>query len=89
MIAYNFKDLSDRFGTVTYEGVVYALSQDAYFANNGQSEYHCHAVTEAYCNEANEFASPSHLVIWDVINPEAEDESDACDWSSPYNVVAL
>jgi len=70
----------------------YALLQNAYYSNvPGSNAYIANAVTindiknmqaEGYCDDNGypDAAECGHL-SWDIINPNCDDESDACDWS--------
>lgn len=64
--------------TVEFNGKIYELEQDAYGTNNGSNTY------EAL---AHEVGNEDHhvMVVWDVINPEAEMDS-VCDWDNPSDV---
>lgn len=63
---------------VEVEGVEYKTTQDPYVTDAGD-QYQAHAV------DADD---KEYLIIWDVVNEDVEDESDACDWDEPSSVVA-
>ena len=73
-----------QYGTVTYEGVEYALCQQAYCDNYGtdnQVRYHATAI---------DIDGNQYKVTWETIEFDCgelpEDESDACDWDNPISV---
>lgn len=63
--------------TITHDGKTLNIQQEAYPATDGSNTYWAHATDDA---------GNDYRVIWDVINPDADDGSDACDWSN-YRVV--
>ena len=86
------------YGTVEFEGKTYTLTQDAYAENygtDGAVRYYAAAVDA----DGNEY-----LVTWETteqwdeaqeeyketseVNGYIEDESNACDWDSPIEVIA-
>lgn len=65
------------YGTTTYEGVSLTLTQEAYFDRNyeiGENVYRAGAVDAA----GNKWE-----VEWDLVVPDCDDESLACDWDHP------
>ncbi len=64
--------------TVEFNEKIYELEQKAYGTNNGSNTY------EAL---AHEVGNPDHhvMIVWDVINPEAEMDS-VCDWDNPSDI---
>lgn len=90
----SFDELASEHGTVEHEGKTLALYQDAYPTSDsdrhhelGSSYYAASAITREECEEYGDQAEPTHRVTWEITNPEAEDESDTCDWSD-YTVYA-
>lgn len=57
-----------------------ALTQDAYFYCNGSDEYYR---AQAYGYEDRDLIE--YVVRWDIKNPDADEEADACDWAE-YSV---
>ena len=88
--------MDNNYGTVTFEGKVYTLTEQAEAANygtDGEVRYYANAVdadgerykvawetTEAW-NEATEDYKTTGEV-----NGLIEDESNACDWDNPVDV---
>ena len=95
----NYQAAAAKFGTVTHEGVELALSQQAYadnYGTDGGVRYFAKAIDV----DGNEYrVSWDTTAAWDAneaayqADPESntpnEDESEACDWTSPAEVVAL
>ena len=44
-------------------------------------------LNEWYQASAEDGEGNDYTVIWTIKNPDTEDESDACDWYSPYIIV--
>lgn len=65
------------------------LTQDAY-ANGGsiragsRSAYELTSWYEAHAEDDN---GNEYRVIWEIVNPDTEDESDACDWLDPWAIL--
>lgn len=59
----------------------YALKQEAYYSNGYEGRYQANAV--------DTFDGASVMLYWDIINPDAEEEADMCDWQNPCEVVRL
>ena len=76
-----FAGLSAIYGTYTKDGVDYTITQNPYvdhvagsttpYVVSGENYYFAHGFDRQ--------GNPVRL-IWEIVNPEAEDESDACDW---------
>lgn len=62
---------------LTEDGVGVTLTQEAYPANDGNSEYWARAVDR----EGNDYR-----VTWLVADANAEQPEDACDWANPYSI---
>jgi len=64
------------------------LTQEAYACGG---EYRISAsimvLRNWYQASATDADGNEYTVIWDVANPDAEDESDMCDWSSPAAII--
>lgn len=85
--AMSINDMEKKFGSVEFEGAKYILIQDAYLSNRdayGDAAYFANAV-KAGDTPDNGYV-PVYTVEWGIINPETEDEADACDWDSPADV---
>ena len=63
--------------TITYNNATLTLTQQAYYAGD---------VYEAL---ATDTMGNQYLVKWTNERPEAEDESDACNWDQPVAVIKL
>lgn len=71
-------------GACSYDGKPLILLEQAYCSYDcyhGIAQY----VATAICpNEiAKDFTAPCYVVTWPIIRPSAENEEDACDWSTP------
>jgi hypothetical protein len=76
-----FDGLVKQYGTYTKDGVDYAITQNPYISYcagystpymvNGETYY----VAHGYDRDGNDVR-----LIWEITNPNTEDESDACDW---------
>lgn len=57
----------------------------SYDCYHGIAQY----VATAICpNEiAKDFTAPCYVVTWPIIRPSAENEEDACDWSTPDGLI--
>lgn len=64
---------------VTFEGKEYTLTQEAYY-QAGEGKYTASAI-DAEGNEYN--------VWWTITNPDAEEESDMCNWDEPESVERI
>lgn len=87
-----------KFGTVNHDGITLALTQQAYANNYGTDGGVC------YRASAIDAEGRAYLARWDTTDawdareaayradPEnaspAEDESEACDWSAPVEIVS-
>lgn len=71
-----------NFGTVTFEGKTYTLTQDAYI--NNYLDRACYFASAAD-EEGNQYK-----VRWEIRDSfdafSNDDESDACDWFNPADV---
>ena len=84
--AMSINDMEKKFGSVEFEGAKYILIQDAYLDNEGYGEaaYFANAIKVGDTQD-NGYV-PVYTVEWGIINPETEDEADACDWDTPADV---
>ena len=64
---------NQNYGTVEYKGKTLTIKQSPYLNYNTVMGDHYKSMAED--EEGNEY-----IVRWDIINPDCEDESDACDW---------
>lgn len=65
------------------------LTQDAY-ARGGSVRAGGNSIcklTEWYEASAEDAEGNDYRVIWEISNTNAEDESDACDWSTPWAIL--
>jgi hypothetical protein len=73
------------YGTVTMRGRKYSLTQNAYLDDD-------HSVTPPraiYRATAVDEHGEGYEITWDIICPECEDESDACDWEHPAAIYTV
>jgi len=56
---------------------LYGLTPHAIARNSWKSEYGYHYAQDAIDEYGNEY-----LITWDVINPQAAQDEDACDWDN-------
>ena len=73
------------FGSVTFKGKKYVLTQDAWVDGvQGRESYYKAAAEDAEGNE--------YMVYWNITHPDfnnLEDESEACDWDNPIDVAKI
>lgn len=72
---------SDNHGTVTHNGKTITLTQDAYITSNGSRDYYRAHAVDANQNE--------YYILWDIIDADCDDESNACDWSNPSDIISI
>lgn len=76
-------DLKKEHGTVTVEGVTINILQPPYLDGD---VYQAVGMTDAQIEEAGGLGNvvlpcdAHYQLTWDIANPDAEDESEACDW---------
>lgn len=68
------------FGVVEYKGKTLSLTQYPYINYHNTKDYY---ISHAVDDEENEY-----MVYWNIINDNAEDESDCCDWEN-YEVAQI
>ena len=80
----DYETAATQNGTATFDGVVYALCQQAYIDNYGTDggvRYYATAIDA----DGNKYK-----VTWETIEYDdghvSDDESDACDWDNPISV---
>jgi hypothetical protein len=92
-ILYNhFKGLVEKmekeFGTVTFEGKAYTLTQGAWLTHTQRLDGIAdnHYLANAIDQEGNEYN-----VYWNPVEgwEQMEDESDCCDWDNPVSVKEI
>lgn len=71
---------TQNYGTVQHNDITITLTQQAYLQSNGNDNWYQAAGIDADDND--------YLIKWEITNPDAEDESDACDWTQ-YEVIEL
>lgn len=70
----------NRHGVVEYEGVRYALLQDAYPVD----------LSDQYMASAVRLSDGRHCyVYWNIVNPDSEWEDNVCDWDEPVDVQEI
>jgi hypothetical protein len=67
---------------VEFEKVEYILTKVAAISDDGNHYY-----ASAIKNDLNDYGE--YRVVWDCINRDVEDESDACDWEDVVSVDYL
>ena len=88
-----FEKLKKENGSVIYDGVEYALYQNAYptTTDDGEPCYKSMALTEEMIKENGDDELNTHAIVqWEVYPERLEeddtDESNACDWDNPVSV---
>ena len=95
----NYQDASAQFGTVTFDGDEYALTQQAYIDNCGSGvRYYATAIdlrgnyyrvawdtTQAWDDAQEEYREREEPHLLSLL----EDESQACDWDCPVEVKPI
>lgn len=69
-------------GTIEFRhnGTLYRSVVQATFDNNPNNSYSTYS-THLVCPEDEEYPEDfAGKIEWDIINPDTDDESDACDW---------
>ena len=80
--------MEEKFGSVEFEGGKYILIQDVYLDGRtmDDAEYFADAIKAGDDPDEDGYV-PIYRVKWEIINPDAEDEGDKCDWwGSPADV---
>ena len=79
--------IAERYSTVEYFGETYVILDDAYLENDsfGEAVYFANAVKINDEIDGDGYA-PLYQIKWEIINPEAEDGADACDWDYAENI---
>ena len=82
------EEMKREFGSVEYDDKEYVLTQDAYCEYNANYDRTYYTALAVSANDKpDEYGFiPYYSVEWEIINPDDEDESNACDWNSPCNV---
>ena len=88
-----FEKLKKENGAVVYDGIEYALYDNAYATNNSDGElcYESLALTEEMIEENGDDELNTHAIVqWEVypewLEEDDTDESNACDWDNPVSV---
>ena len=80
--------MTQDFGTVAWNGNTLRLQQQAYcdnYGTDGAVRYYAHAIDE---NGNCYRVAWDTTAAWDAREPEeANDESDACDWDNPVEII--
>ena len=83
----NAKEYAIIHGTFKFEGVEYAIVQDA-FAYDAES-YRGTAVKltelQDYLDD-RDAETQEYTVVWEITNFETENEDETCDWENPIEV---
>lgn len=67
----------EQFGAVSYNGQNYELTHEAYFSGK-------HYTANAIGTDGKEY-----LVKWEIVRPDAEEESDMCNWDLPEEIAEI
>lgn len=87
-----YEKLSNKYGTCTYEGEEYVLTQNAYIDGPVDDPYYLGMAIKASDTPDEDGFLPAYQITWFpraewLADPDLqEDEGDACDWDSPYSV---
>ena len=73
-------------GYFEQDGETYVLLQCAYADNNRQQEAAFFAEAVKIGDEIIDGCVPTYMVEWEIVNPDADDDGDACDWDNPISV---
>jgi len=73
--------IKNNHGTVTHNNKTLTLTQDAYMTSNGSRDYYRAHAVDANNNE--------YYIIWDIVDADCDDESNACDWANPSDVISI
>lgn len=75
-------------GACSYDGKPLILLEQAYYDWNPNTGATWYTATAISPNEiAKDFTAPCYVVTWPIIHPTAENEEDACDWSTPNGLT--
>lgn len=76
--------MGEKFGSVEFEGEKYILIQDVYLDGiMDNAAYFADAIKVGDDDPDEDAYVPIYKVKWKIINPDAEDEGDKCDWWGP------
>lgn len=75
-----------RNGYFEQDGETYILLQCAYADNNRQQEAAFFADAVKLGDEIVDGVVPTYMVEWEIINPDGDDDGDACDWDNPIDI---
>lgn len=77
---------TNKHGTITLaNGETVELNQEAYLCGTKENPVYRASAYLGSENPEDETGS-TVTVTWEVINMDAEDESDCCDWDSPISI---
>lgn len=77
-------ELADKYGTAYYMGKTYTLIQDVFIDRESGRDVFMALSTLGPDEEGHPTVYP---VIWNIVNPDAEDIDDVCDWNTPSMVI--
>lgn len=80
--------MEKKFGAVGFNFTKYVLIQDAYLDGTGDDAAYFADAIKASDEPDEDGYIQIYEVEWKIINPEAEDEGDRCDWEHPVDVDA-
>lgn len=73
-------------GDITINNERYILTQMPYIDGTNEDAYYtARAIKDSDQPDEDNFI-PVYQLIWDIINTETEDESEACEWDSPSDI---
>lgn len=73
-------------GTIIFEGERYILTQMAYIAGTDDNPHYTAMAIRADAQPDADGWVPAYSIRWDISNPDAEEECDACDWAHADHV---
>jgi len=85
-------DLRKGYGTVESDGKTIHILQNPYITGDG---YRSVGMTDEQIEEAGGLdeitlgVDHHYTIMWDIIKPDCEDESEACDWDNPAGVTLV
>ena len=83
MMDITFEKLVDKFGAYHKNGLSYCIEQSPYLSYVAGSTNGYVIQGETYYRAFGyDSIGNGYYFWWEIINPEAEDESDACDWNN-------
>lgn len=73
-------------GDTTHDGIQYALTKMAYIAGTDDNPHYTAMAIRADAQPDADGWVPAYSIRWEISNPDAEEECDACDWAHADHV---